>query len=384
MKRFELITQAAIPEMFLYGVFGDEINPGVFQSFMVKARPYQEIVLRIHSRGGDPDEGLSMITEILEAKKKQTIITQNDGMAASFGSVIFAMGTKRKMAKYAKLMLHQCSVTQFVGQAKELRELADEVDKVNDMMADIYAEATGKEKSWIMENWLAPGVDKWFTAEEALEAGLATEIIDGNVRKTAETNPAKLAAFFDETLFKQTNSDTMKLQAYIPQLNKVPGIKLSAEATDAEISVAMTAALGKTVELAAKVDAQKTEIETLQKSTLKDKGAALVAAQVGVKITQDEVAYHEMTACASEEGYAATKKYFEGLPVIQDPLKLAASGNKDLNAKVNAEGKKLIDLGYKELFKKHSTFLAQLRKDDPAVAAEKYEADYGVKPTWAP
>ena len=387
MERFELVTLSATPEVFLYGIFGAEIKPEVFQTFMHEARPYSEILLRIHSRGGDPDQGLSMITELQEARKKQTLITQNDGLAASFGSVIFALGEKRRMAKYAKLMLHQCTVSEFKGQAKDLREMADQVDTVNDMMASIYAEATGKSKDWVKEKWMADGKDTWLTAKQALQVGLATEIIDGEVKKNTETNPAKLAAFYDETLFNvKPNSDTMtKLSAYIPQLNKVPGIQLSAEATDVQISAAMDQALGKTVTLAAELEAKKAELEEAKTTALKEKGQALVASFVGVSITADEKDYHELQACASEAGYQATKKHLEGLPKIENVDALIQSGEASgLKAQKDREGKALIDKGYKDLFKNHGKFLAQLKTDDPKLAAEKYEADFGCAPTWAP
>ncbi|MEP4136741.1 MAG: hypothetical protein ABJL71_19080, partial [Cyclobacteriaceae bacterium] len=187
----------------------------------------------------------------------------------------------------------------------------------------------------------------------------------------------------------QHNSDTMKLSMYIPGLNKVPGIKLSAESSDAEISEAIETALGKTVQLDAELEtetelrkAKEQEIQELSTSALKEKSEALIEANVGVKITAEEKDYFLTMAGKDEDSYEATKKQLNAMPKIQSVSQFLAEGNKDLAGKKSKDGQPLIELGYKELFKNHPKFLAQMKTEDVELAREKYEYEFGKKPTW--
>ncbi|MEO9475862.1 MAG: Clp protease ClpP [Cyclobacteriaceae bacterium] len=391
MKRFELCALSPDQaEIYLYGTFGEEILASeVVQKILEASGKYKTILLRLHSRGGDPLDGLGILQAIKDAKTKVEVNTQCDGMAASFASVIFACGTKREIAQFGRVMIHQASGFGY-GQVDELKQTAALMETINDDMASIYAEATGKEKDWILKNWMASGQDKWFRAQDAKDEGIATSIIPGLVAESSETNPIKLAAHFDSVLFNsQHNSDTMKLSMYIPGLNKVPGIKLSAESSDAEISEAIETALGKTVELAAELEtetelrkAKEQEIQELSTSALKEKSEALIEANVGVKITAEEKDYFLTMAGKDEDSYEATKKQLNAMPKIQSVSQFLAEGNKDLAGKKSKDGQPLIELGYKELFKNHPKFLAQMKTEDVELAREKYEDEFGKKPTW--
>ena len=388
--RFELRAMSEdSAEIYLYGFFGAEIKASEFMEKIQEAKTkYKNIILRIHSKGGDPLEGLGMIQLVWEIKKTIGIDTQCDGIAASLGSVFFALGKNRNIAQFGRVMIHQASVY-IHGQSEDLKQTAALADSVNNMMAEIYAEATGKDKDWILSNWMSKGQDTWFTADEAVAAGLATNIIAGAVKQSNETNMSRLAASFDEQLFNSNQYD-MKLSMYIPGLNKVPGIKLGVDASETEIHAAMDQALTKTVAIAAELETKTAELNTknaeiaaLKTSTLKEKAEVMVEAQVGVRITAEEKGYFITMASKDDEAFEATKKQLGGMPVIQDPMAIIAQGKTNLSGRKDANGKALIELSYKELFKDHGKFLAQLRAEQPEVAAQKYEDAYGSKPSWA-
>lgn len=390
MKRFELKALSDnSAEIYLYGTFGVEILASeVVQKIVEAAGKYQNILLRIHSRGGDPLDGLGILQAIKDAREKVTVNTRCDGIAASFASVIFACGTRREIAQFGRVMIHQASGSSY-GQVEELKQMAALMETINDDMASVYAEASGKEKKWVLKNWMQSGKDTWFRADEAKTAGLATDIVEGIVKDTTESDPIKLVAFFDEALFNSNQYD-MKLSMYIPGLNKVPGIKLNAEATEAEIHAAMDQALTKTVAIAAELETKTAELKTkeaeitaLKTSTLKEKAEVMVEACVGTKITADEKAFFITMASKDAESFEATKKQLGGMPSIEDPLKIIAQSKNDLSAIKDGNGKALIEMGYKELHRDHPKFYAELKKAQPAVLAEKYEAQYGVKPSWA-
>lgn len=61
------------------------------------------------------------------------------------------------------------------GGAEDLRKTADELERLNGQIADIYAARTGKEKDEIAAMMSA---ETWMSGKEAKEAGFADELIE--------------------------------------------------------------------------------------------------------------------------------------------------------------------------------------------------------------
>ncbi len=126
--------------------------------------------VRICSYGGEVWDGLACY-EALRRHPAQ-VTTYVDGIAASIASVIAMAGDRRVIARNATMMVHNASSVA-VGEASEMRELADRLDKVSDNLASVYAErAGGTQAAWRQ----AMNAESWYEADEAIEAGLATEI----------------------------------------------------------------------------------------------------------------------------------------------------------------------------------------------------------------
>jgi hypothetical protein len=83
-------------------------------------------------------------------------------------------GDRVVMAKNAMMMLHNPWTMAF-GDAVELRKMADVLDKYRDSIVDAYTDKSKKDKKAVMGILNA---ETWYTAQEAVDAGFATEVGD--------------------------------------------------------------------------------------------------------------------------------------------------------------------------------------------------------------
>lgn len=114
-----------------------------------------------------------------------------DGLAASAASVVAMAGDVIKMPENATLMIHN-AWTYAGGGAEDLRRTADELDRINDQIADIYAARTGKEKDEISALMTA---ETWMSGAEALDMGFVDELIE-NKKIAACVNSEKWFALY--------------------------------------------------------------------------------------------------------------------------------------------------------------------------------------------
>lgn len=166
---------------------------------------YSTIDMILHSGGGSITEGLQMYNRLLKSRAKTEINTDIEGMAASMASVIAMAGKHRRMAKYGRMMLHQ-GRNSVSGSGNHLIEKGRELLQYNQQLAEIYAEAIkwkhpDRDAQWVLDNWLVEGKDKWFTASEALEAGLIHEVYDSGLKGApASASYEDMVAFYDNSL----------------------------------------------------------------------------------------------------------------------------------------------------------------------------------------
>jgi ATP-dependent Clp endopeptidase proteolytic subunit ClpP len=132
-----------------------------------------DLDIRINSPGGLVMEGIAIFNAITrERAKGRKVTTYVDGLAASMGSIIAMAGEERIMADNALMMIHNpwdCAC----GDAVELRNAADRLDQMRDIMVGIYAKATGLDAAALVSMLDA---ETWFTAEEALAQKFITSI----------------------------------------------------------------------------------------------------------------------------------------------------------------------------------------------------------------
>ncbi|MFI9154497.1 head maturation protease, ClpP-related [Streptomyces sp. NPDC053367] len=129
------------------------------------------ILLRVNSPGGQVYEGIAIANALRAHPASVTV--QVDGIAASIASVIAMAGDRVRMMPNAMLMLHDASGLT-VGNAADHRETAELLDKISGNIADAYAARAGGTR----DEWRQVMVQEtWYTAEEAVAAGLADEVV---------------------------------------------------------------------------------------------------------------------------------------------------------------------------------------------------------------
>lgn len=134
----------------------------------------KQINIRVNSFGGSVADGLAIYNALRDSKaRKVTII---DGVAISAGSLIAMAGDEIRAPKTALMMIHgPWTVAQ--GNAAEMRQHAEVLDKWADAMVTAYTRKTGKSDDEI-RTMLKDGEDHWYTAEEALAAGFVDALIE--------------------------------------------------------------------------------------------------------------------------------------------------------------------------------------------------------------
>ena len=136
--------------------------------------------IRINSPGGDVFGGKAIAQAIREYKGE--IIVHVDGLAASAASIIAIAAPKIIMAPGSMMMIHN-AWTMAVGNADDLMETASLLAKIDRTLAEAYASRSNGSSATFAAMMSAV---TWFTPQEALDAGLATEIAPEKVAAMAE------------------------------------------------------------------------------------------------------------------------------------------------------------------------------------------------------
>lgn len=129
-----------------------------------------DVKVRINSPGGSVTEGIAIYNALLADGRK--IVVQVDAMAASIASIIAMAGEQIIMAENASIMIHDpWSVV--VGSSEDMRKMADEIDRMRNIIVDIYAKKTGKNPDEIRQLMSA---ETYMSAADAVEMGFATQV----------------------------------------------------------------------------------------------------------------------------------------------------------------------------------------------------------------
>lgn len=158
-----------LTDVFIY----DEVGGfGVSASdFLAEVRKVDgPLNLHLNSPGGDVFDGMAIYQALKSRQGETTVVV--DGLAASIASVI-ALGADRVvMAPKATMMIHD-GWSMAVGNAADMRKLADLLDKTSDNIASVYADKAGGS----VDFWRARMREEtWYSADEALAAGLIDEV----------------------------------------------------------------------------------------------------------------------------------------------------------------------------------------------------------------
>ena len=146
------------------------------------------IVLKIHSPGGEVFDGNAIFNAL---QRRGNVEVQIEGLAASMATVISLAGMPVKMAANGFYMIHNPWGVA-MGDAAELRDQAQLLDKIRSNMVGAYAAKSGQSAEQI-QAWMDS--ETWFTAEEALSAGFVDEITDTLSLAASSNKFARMAKF---------------------------------------------------------------------------------------------------------------------------------------------------------------------------------------------
>lgn len=163
-------------ELWLYGVVG-----GYWYGFnadsvsrALRTIDADVIYVRIHSPGGLASDGVAIGNLFRNHTSKIVVVV--DGMAASAASVIAIAGDEIVMCPGSQMMLHDASAFEY-GNAGDHRKIADWLDGQSQNYAGVYAnKAGGTAEQWRQIMLANDGLGTWYTAEEAVTAGLADSV----------------------------------------------------------------------------------------------------------------------------------------------------------------------------------------------------------------
>lgn len=172
-----------------------------------------EIEVQISSPGGDVFDGVAIFNALRVHPARVT--TRVDGVAASVASVIAQAGDHRVMLSGAQMMIHEAWGIA-IGPAAEMREYADLLDRQNDNIATIYAAASGGSAEDFKA--LMAGGDKWLSAAEAVELGLADEVVEPE-RKSKAGAAVTVKAEVDDAVLAEFRALTERAEAAVAALN---------------------------------------------------------------------------------------------------------------------------------------------------------------------
>lgn len=174
-------------EILIYediGAMFDGVTAKIVAEQLAKQNPGSRLDVRINTLGGAVGDGLAIRNQIRKYANTQRAMNKDfkvrsivDGYAYSAGSIIALAADVEKgdeiiMGDGSMMMIHK-AWTFAMGNADELRASADTLTKLDDNLADIYVNKSGKSKADIMALLSA---ETYFTAAEAVKAGFATSV----------------------------------------------------------------------------------------------------------------------------------------------------------------------------------------------------------------
>lgn len=135
------------------------------------------IALHLNSPGGGVFDGIAIHNSLVDHPAQVHVTV--DGIAASIASVIAMAGDTVTMGRGTEMMIHNPSGV-VLGQADDMREMADLLDRLAVDIAGFYkTRAGGRRDAWLK----AMAAETWYSADEAVEAGLADKALGSGKAK---------------------------------------------------------------------------------------------------------------------------------------------------------------------------------------------------------
>jgi ATP-dependent Clp protease protease subunit len=141
-------------------------------------RPDKPITLYINSGGGSVGAGLAMMQMIYRMRSlyRVAINTVVTGYAYSMGAIVFQAGDKRQIGSFSTLMLHSPQWFLSGSDQQVFTDYATLARHYKSIVSEIFAQRSGKHNADWWENYIYSGRDRFLSAQQCIEMGLADEI----------------------------------------------------------------------------------------------------------------------------------------------------------------------------------------------------------------
>lgn len=194
--------RASVHEPAVLQIF-DQIGEDWFGGSGVSAKAFSQamqevgpgpLVVEINSPGGNVWDGLAIYNML--RGRQAPVTTRVVGIAASIASVIALAGDTVEIADAALIMIHDPS-GMVAGSSEDMRKMADALDQHAEVLAGIYRKKTGRSIESIRA---AMKSETWFTADEAIQFGLANRHTDEQMSIAACWHPRAVTKTAPETV----------------------------------------------------------------------------------------------------------------------------------------------------------------------------------------
>ena len=219
-----------------------------YLKYELDAAAGQPVRVLISSDGGDVTEGVALgsMLEMYPGK----VETLGVGLVASIATVPLMSGDVVKMTKNSFLMIHS-PWGGAIGTADEMRNTADTLEKMDDMLVDFYVDSikkrnkAGDDTPMRVKEMMA--AETWLTAQQAHDLGFIDEVIQGgqyenqinaipmqNRLSQYRHTPAALINKTDNMSFFQSIKKALGGEDTAPQANAADAVDLTAARTALE------------------------------------------------------------------------------------------------------------------------------------------------------
>ena len=192
MKKYyslETNAQTRTAELYIFGDIVDAVETGITEAWDVdfgetsslsivkdlQALDVDTINVHINSMGGYVNEGLAIFNVL--KNNKASVNTVVEGFACSAASVVFMAGDKRIMNSASALMIHNAWMQPDPGNAAQLRQQADQIEKISQAAGNAYMERVNINREQL--DAMLDGENHegtWILPDDAVKMGFATEI----------------------------------------------------------------------------------------------------------------------------------------------------------------------------------------------------------------
>lgn len=178
------------------------------------------INLHIHSPGGDVFDGIAIYNLLNKHPAKVTV--HIDGLAASMASVIAMAGDRIVMPENALMMIHKPWGISG-GNANDMRDYAELLDKVESVLIPAYARKTGKSAE-VLGAMLES--ETWMDGRECVAQGFADELLPAvSAMACIESKRIEDFEHMPKDIKGMITSPKGSTGSTVPEQNRINGIK---------------------------------------------------------------------------------------------------------------------------------------------------------------